>query len=269
MTEKKYSRSVSQLKALSSCGERFRLERLMRYDLPVTPSPWTGLGIALHEAFCDWEKFDRQIDVCEYFLKYYNAYIEDSLEKQPDLEYWVIPPGSKDVKKSIESYRNRGLTKDVPTYRDRCLEAEWEIYTFEDGTKALELEYEIVLNGVTVKGAVDRVQWWPDGRATIEDLKSGNLEYWDQRQIGTYAYALREVYDIPVRWGRYWFTKTDQPSEWYDLARYDTDYLGELYSTLDKVVGQKLFLPNPGDHCKLCSVRPYCRENGWKEIGDQ
>lgn len=239
----------------------------MKAEVPPSPAPWTGLGIAVHQAFCDWEKFDREIDVCEYFEGYYDEYIEESLKLQPDLDLWTIPPNSKDTMKSIASYRKRGLERDVPTYRDRCLEAGWEIYRFDTGEKALELEYEIELDGIPIKGAVDRVQWWPErGYATIEDLKSGNLEEWDRRQLGVYAYALRTVYDIPIRWGRYWFTKTDQPSEWFDLRRYDKNYLISIFNDLDAIIDQRLLLPNPGEHCKLCDVRPWCRELGWEEL---
>lgn len=239
----------------------------MRYDLPVTPAPWTGLGIAVHEAFCEWEKSDRQIDICEYFEVSYDAYISSSREKQPDLELWQIPPGSKDVEKCIKTYRNRGLEKDVPIYRDRCLEAEWEIYKLDDGEKALELEFEIDFDGLVVKGAIDRIQWWPTrGYATIEDTKTGNVEEWDRRQLGLYSFAANEVFQIPVKYSRYWFTKIDRGSQWWDLGNYNYEYLSDIYNTLDSAIDQKMFLPNPGEQCNLCAVRPYCREQGWLEL---
>jgi CRISPR/Cas system-associated exonuclease Cas4 (RecB family) len=236
----------------------------MRKHLPETPAPWTGLGIALHETFCEWEKSEREIDVCEYFETYYDAYISDARLKQPDLDQWQIPPNSKDVEKAITSYRTRGLERDVPTYRDRCLEAEWEIFRFADGELALELPYEIELGGVVVKGYIDRIQWWPDrGYASLEDLKTGNLESWDRRQLGTYSYAAEHAYGIKIPYSRYWFTKTDQPSEWFDMKRYTKGYLDETYRKVDRIISERLFLANPGDHCKLCSVRPYCSELGW------
>lgn len=236
----------------------------MRRDLPETPAPWTGLGIAVHDTFCEWEKSEREIDVLEYFEASYDAYIEDARVRQPDLSFWQIPPGSRDVEKSINNYRERGLTKDVPQYLERCLEADWVIYRFEDGSQALELPYEITLGDIVVKGYIDRIQYWPDrDECTMEDLKTGNLEPWDRRQLGTYTFAAKAVYGIDIKYARYWFTKTDQPSkEWYDMSRYTEEYLTKTYSDVDKIISQKLFLPNPGDHCALCSVKPYCRELG-------
>lgn len=255
---------------MTRCGEAFFLERIMRSHLPDIPAPWTGLGISVHDAFCEWEKSEREIDVLEYFEASYDTYITEARVRQPDLSLWQIPPNSKDVEKSIQFYRNRGLTKDVPIYRDRCLEAEWEIYRFEDGELALELPFEIMLGDVVVKGHIDRIQWWPeDQRASIDDLKTGNLEEWDKRQLGTYSYAAKDFYDIEIPYARYWFTKTDKPSKWFDMSRYTAEYLATIYTTLDTAIENRLYLPNPGDHCKLCSVRPYCRENGWMSLPEE
>jgi CRISPR/Cas system-associated exonuclease Cas4 (RecB family) len=241
----------------------------MKKYLPPRPAAWTGLGIALHETFCEWEKSDRQIDVLEYFEKSFDEYIDNSLKLQPDLDLWQVPPGTKSIKKSIDSYRERGLTKDVPQYLERCLEAEWEIYRFEDGTKAVELEFELDLGDVTIKGGIDRIQWWPELEvATMEDLKSGNVENdeTDKRQLGVYAYAARTVFEVPLESGRYWFTKVDRGSEWFDLTRYTEAYLTDLFAKLDQGIKSGIFLPNPGKNCGLCGVQPYCREQGTKRV---
>lgn len=233
------------------------------------PAPWTGLGLSIHEAFCQWEQTDREEDVLELFLSYYDAWVEKSLEQQPDMSWWVLPPPGKDVKKAIKTYRDRGLERDVPTYRDRCLEADWEIYTFEDGTKALELEFEYDFSGVTIRGYIDRVQWWPTrGYAAIEDLKSGNLEPYDTRQLKTYSFVASKLWDIPINYSRYWYTKTDQPSAWVDVRDLDKleEYLTESFRVTDELINNNLLLPSPGKQCDLCSVKPWCRELGTERI---
>lgn len=240
--------------------------------LPESPAAWTALGLALHETFCEWEKADRQIDTCEYFLNSYDQYIAEFKERQPDLNLWQRPPRTNSTLKHIDSCRQRGIERDVPEYTQRCMEAEWEIYRFEDGTKALELEYEIELNGVAVKCVIDRIQWWPNrGYATIEDLKSGNVDdqEYDRRQLGLYAYAATTVDDIPLKYGRYWFTKVDRGSEWFDLSRYDYNYLSDTFVKLDSAINQKIFLPNPGKHCQMCQVQRFCPEQGNEDINEQ
>lgn len=225
----------------------------------------------MHETFCEWEKSDRQIDTCEYFEARYDAYIDEKMEEQPDLDLWQVPPGSKNTQNVINNYRKRGLERDVPEYTQRCLEAKWEVYRFPNGEKALELDFEVDLSSVTVKGSIDRIQWWPDkGYATIEDLKTGNLDddEWDRRQLGLYAYGARSL-GIPLKYGRYWFTKLDRGSEWFDLTKYDAEFLGKQYAQLDTAIGLRIFLPNPGKQCILCSVKDYCPEQGNQPIPEE
>ncbi len=275
VAEYKRSRSISQLKSLTRCPEAFRIERLHRKEIPERPGVWTALGVAVHEASLFWEMSDRTEDLSVAFETYFDAYIEDAREKQPDLSLWMVPPGSKDVEKSIKTYRERGLTRDIPNLKAFCEgteeePVEWEIYKFDDGSKALELEFEIDFDGLVVKGAVDAVHYWPERDvATLTDWKSGNLEKWDARQLGAYSYALREQYGIEIKHGRYFFTKTNQTSDWFDLTRYDKTYLGDLFRSLDTIVNEGLFLPSPGDVCGICAVKPYCRELGSKQLPEK
>jgi CRISPR/Cas system-associated exonuclease Cas4 (RecB family) len=213
-----------------------------------------------------WEQSDRTEDVFTAFETAYDFYITEARTRQPDLDQWIIPPIAKDVEKSIASYRKRGLEKDVVNYKTFCEEAEWEVYRFPDGEKALELSLEFEVGGILVKGAIDALHYWPDRDViTLTDIKSGNLEEWDARQLGVYAYAVGVQYGLEIKHGRYFFTKSNKIGGWHDLSRYDEPYLSDLFQSLDRVVGEGLFLPSPGDHCKLCGVRPQCREQGDKD----
>ncbi len=273
MTEEKrrYRRSVSQLKTLTRCGEQFRLTRMIRPKLPPRPAPWTMLGNALHEAFVEWERSGREIDVVARFTELYDFEVEEGTREQPDLSLWQLPPNTKSVSSGINNYRKRGIEKDVPLYRQRCLEAEWEVMQLPDGNPALELEFELDLDGVLVPGYIDRIQWWPKLKmAAIEDTKTGsNKTDHDVRQLVLYGLAAQEVYDIDLTHGRYWYTKLDKPGAWHDLRKFDRAYLSDQYRKLDEVVDQGLLLPNPGDHCKLCEVKPYCSELGWMEVPEE
>lgn len=260
---KRRSRSVSQWKSFVRCGESYRIEKLHRREIPDRPAPWLALGVALHSAFELWEASDRTEDVFAVFEAAYDEFIEEAKVRQPDLDLWIIPPIAKDVEKSIASYRKRGLEKDVPNYKTFCEEAEWEVYRFPDGQKALELEFEIDFDGLIVRGAIDALHWWPDqGVTTCTDLKSGNLEKWSVQQLGVYAFAAGDQYGIPIKHSRYFFSKSNQPSDWFDMSRYSREYLGEVFHALDSAINQNLFIPNPGDHCGLCGVKQFCREQG-------
>jgi putative RecB family exonuclease len=270
VSAKRYTRSVGQLKGVTRCGEAFRLSRGIGVPrAPQRPAPWTGLGIALHEAFQRWELSERKDDVVNLFEVAYDAWVASSREKQPNLDLWILPPGTKSTEAGIKNYRKRGVEKDVPIYRDRRLEAEWEILRLPSGEQALELEFEIDLEGVTVKGSIDLIQWWPRlGMAALEDVKTGSPDDDDDyRQLNLYALAAHEVCDIDLTHGRFWYTKLDRPGPWKEMKQ-SRDYLVEQYRKADRIIDEQLFLPRPGKHCGLCDVKPFCSELGWLKPGE-
>ena len=215
-----------------------------------------------HDTVMEWEKSDREIDPFKYFGTKYDAMVVEEWDKQPDEDYWILPPGTKTVKSSIINHRKRGLD-DLVRYVDRCRDASWEL-------SCLEREFEIGIGGVTVRGAVDRILFYPTTEEyLIEDLKTGSPKgEEDVRQLGFYAYVARTLWDIPVLEGRYWFTKLDRGSDVVDLSGFDQGYWERSFERLDAGINQGLFLAQPGYQCGLCSVRPWCSTMGWLQIGD-
>lgn len=258
-----YTRSLSQLKAYSKCGEAFYLERFKRKEIPRRPAAWTILGIALHEAIMQWEKSERELDIIEFFDKEYDSLVEVEWTKQPNERYWILPPRTATVKKSIQSYKERGF-KQLETYLASVDEAPWEI-------SHMEKEFEIDLDGVVVRGAVDRILFYPGtDEYIVEDLKSGSPDdEEDKRQLAFYAFVARTLWDVPVLHGRYWYTKVDRPSDTVDLSKFDKKFWVKIFTDLDDAISREIFLPNPGKNCGLCSVKPWCRTQGWLEIGEE
>jgi putative RecB family exonuclease len=268
--KRRYTRSPSQLKSVTRCGEAFRVSRLVKPRPPARPVAWTILGIAVHDAVMQWEKNDRNADLDVYFQQAWDVAVEEAWRRQPNEKLWMLPPGTKSVKASLENYRRRGMERDIPNYERRCHEAEWEILRLPNGEKALELSFEVDLEGVTVKGQIDRILFYPDsGVVAKEDLKTGSPDDADDvRQLGIYRIGAMECYDIPLTHGRYWYTKLDRPGDWVDLTRYTRKYLAGEYGILDRMIDGGLLLPNPGKVCGLCDVRPWCREMGWLKPGE-
>lgn len=270
--KRKYTRSVSQMKSASKCGEAFAISRGFRGPRPPK-RPWaqTVGGIALHETLVQWERSERSIDPIATFKVEWDKALEESKEDQPNLDLWMKPPGTKYAKKAIDSVYKRFIENDVPNYITRCEEAEWEVYRLDDGELALELEYEIDLDGVPVRGAIDRLQWWPAlEMIAIEDTKSGSpKDEDDPRQLGIYRLAAKECYGIDLTHGRYWYTKVDRGSTWVDLSRFTRKMLETDYNKLDTIIDQDLLLPNPGEQCRVCDVKPYCSIMGWLKTGEE
>lgn len=264
---RRYNRSVSQLKSYSRCGEQFRLERMLRPRLPKRPASWLAGGIAFQSAADDWEKTERRYDLAGMVEEYYWREIDKLKTEQPDLSLWMKPPRST-VEKDIQNRLKRAQESWVPNYLRYAEEAEWEIWHDPFGELALEVEctYELP-SGVSVLLGIDRILYWPTtGKCTVEDIKTGNREE-SFRQIGLYIFVANKLFaddlPAPIEHARYWYAKDGAVSEWETRDRWTDEYLDAEYSSLDRGIQNRVFLSNPGDHCGLCPVQPWCRLKGY------
>lgn len=268
----RYSRSVSQLKSVTRCGESFAISRGFRGPRPPR-RPWaqTVAGTAFHEMIVLWERSGRTLDALALFKQEWEKALAEAKQEQPNLDLWMKPPGTKFTGKAIDTVYKRFVEADVPNYIRRCEEAEWELFKLPDGSPALEIEFEADLDGTPVKGFIDRIQWWPVQRmVAVEDIKTGSPEdEEDGRQLGLYRLGAETALDIDLTHGRYWFTKLDRGSDWVDLRRYDRESLARDYKKVDTIIDQDLLLPNPGKGCVVCDVRPWCSELGWLQPGQE
>lgn len=265
MTEDhRYTRSVSQLKTYTRCSEAYFLERMVKPHLPETPAAWTALGSAFHKAYEGWELSNRTGSLGDVFEAEFPLEIERLKERQPDLTEWQKRPRVHTVERDIELYGELGR-KQAEAYEAHCAEAGWSLFELPNGLPALEVSFELDLEGVPVRGTIDSILEWPDGRVTVRDLKTGNVDE-DNRQLGLYRHVAIDQFGLDLRWGEYWYTKRGVSGGWVDLTRYTKQYLAGAYAALDRGISNRVFLARPGSHCGMCGVKPYCPELGWKQI---
>lgn len=222
------------------------------------------MGVAVHETIVEWEKSGRTLDVVDYYARSYDELTKAAWEDQPDVKLWFLPPNSRNVQKSIQTYRNKGFEQLVD-YVAMAETASWE-------ATSLERAFEIELGDITVRGALDRVLYYPGSEDyVIEDLKTGSPKMEaDFRQLAFYAFVAQFLWDIPVKSGRYWFTKLNRPSEEYQFENklLTYSYWAEAFQNLDTAISLGIFLPNPGEQCGLCAVRPWCSSQGWLDLDE-
>ena len=263
----RYSRSISQLKLWTKCGELFYLERFKRSEMPRRPAAWTILGITLHDTIMEWEKSGRRLDLDEYFDRCYDQEVALQTRIQPNDRYWMLPPRTNSVRKSIIDYKKRGF-KQLEKYVESVRDAPWEVSYLE---KQFTIGFEGNGDPLAVNGGIDRILYFPGtDEYVVEDLKTGSPEdEEDKRQLAFYAFVGRELWGIPVKLGRYWYTKVDRPSETVNLEKYDKNFWARTFQQLDEAISREIFLPSPGKQCFLCSVRPWCSVQGWLNIGEE
>ncbi len=256
-------RSISQLNSYTSCGEAYRLERIER--VPSPPAAWTVRGIAVHETVRHWEASGRQKDPLELLEEEWAKALSSFMEKEPDLEKWIRTPRTKNTENDI-GLRHKDAIQQVQDFvhMAELMSGEWSVRRLADGQLAVELPFEIRLPGCDfdIFGYIDGVlEWSRTGALTLVDYKTGGDAKENLRQLATYRSALKSVYGIDTRYGEYWYTKLNRSSGFKDLSRFDDDYLGRQYATLDRAIEGGIFLPNPSkEGCKFCSVKPFCLE---------
>lgn len=264
---RKHTRSISQFHTYAECGMRFKLERFDK--VPKQPAAWLAQGIALHAGIEFWERSGREpgaLDTTpnEVFASTYDRIIKETLDEWPEYNDW-IKDGNRNTTTSITHRRELGL-KHLDAYIAHALAAEWKIWELPDGEPGVEVGFRMEFNGVPVVGFIDKVIEWPNGAVTPRDYKSGAPPA-SPMQLGVYAVALNRMFNLGFTHGDYWtgsvVKKTGEikgalPS--IDLTRYTPHYLGDLFEGLEKGISSGIFLPNPGDHCRICPVQRSCPE---------
>lgn len=254
-------RSVSQLLKYSRCSEDYRLS----YVDKVTswrPAAWLAQGTAFHETVQQYEESGRYPEF-DFGLTYelvYDREIESFKAREPDLALWLKAPKTS-TQDDIAARRIRGVEQ-LKNYVQFTVDSPFGIKPIDDFNLGLELPFEVMIGEVLVKGAIDQVLLDFEG-VEVRDLKTGNRES-AFIQLGVYVLVVEKIFGWPVTKASFYYAKDNKvvTLSRKDLDRYDEGYLSELFSSLEKGIQNKIFIPNPGGHCTLCPVKDNCREMG-------
>lgn len=264
-------RSVSQLTTYTQCGEAYRLERVAR--APQRPAAWFMHGSAFHHAIEEYELSNREMtveQVTQAGYLYYDEAIAEALEEEPDYNNWMTG-GHRKGETDIELRREK-VAEQVGIYIQYA-EAhadEWRIYPIGPRGKAVELELNMSFGGVTVKGFIDQVREYRDGRLMPVDLKSGTKEPVSGFQLAVYAQAINEYVGVLPTSGAFFMPKLKQNGSlvgdvYRDLSPWDRPTIDRMFSDFDKAERAGIYIPSPGDMCRVCGVAESCSIMGTPE----
>lgn len=259
--EPRKHRSVSQLTKYRECGELYRLTYVDKVG-GWKPAAWLAQGKAFHEAIQQWEESGRspRLDVASAYRLSYDQHIAQMTQEEPNLNNW-LKALRVDTYADIANRREKGVEQ-VLGYVDYANNNEFQIADIDDYTLAIEMTFEVEIGNVLIKGAIDQVLVHPDGYE-VRDLKTGNRQS-SALQLGVYKVALEKIFGWPVVKGSYYYAKDNKvltiPKQ--EMDRWTEKYLAELFEELERGIDNKVFLPNPGGQCLMCSVKKFCRELG-------
>lgn len=252
---------MSQLGTYSKCGEAYYLEKIVK--APQVPAAWFIQGTAFHSSVEEWENSGRTLDAedisATYFFEWDTEFQKYS-EQEPNLAVWRTG-GRVKPEDDIARRKVRGHQQ-VMDYLTWAVNSGWSPVPLGDGY-ANEVPFDITLGGIRVIGSIDQVmQHRETGAMIVRDLKTGTSLPATPIQLGVYNVALQHEWGFAPGWGDFYMAKNTAPTAPYDLSVYTDELLGERFSTMDRGVQNKVFLPNPGDACRTCGVSLFCSEVG-------
>ncbi len=244
-----------------TCGERYRLHRIER--TPEAPSTWFFSGLAFHAAIEAWERCGRDMLIAEaqdIYRARFARYVEDADATMPRSR-WLFG-GRWGVDKDLASRLAAG-PEWVAAYCAYAIESPYSIWTLPDGEPAVEVPFTWFLDGpdgpIKIVGAIDQVLTM-DGRTPclIRDLKTSTKDPAGARQLGLYRHGFAATYGQRVNAGDYYMAKRGRPTAPIDLTSYDIAEATREFVALETGIKNKIFISDPGDHCRPCSVRYAC-----------
>lgn len=251
-------RSVSQHNTFHRCAWSYKLQRIDK--VWQRPASWLSQGLGVHVAMEEWEKSDRTLTTQELVRVYQEEFIRsvnEQAEETPNFDCWFGSgpySGPVDIERRFEIGEQQLLTLvqyslDHPDTR---------VWTTPDGDKALELEFEVELGGVKVKGFIDQIVERSDGELVVRDIKTGSKPG-DAFQLATYSEAVRILHGVAPRYGDYFMGKTGKPTKPIPITDEDRAAVHDSFRELEELIQAGDFQPNPSrSTCTMCSVKTSC-----------
>jgi putative RecB family exonuclease len=251
-------RSVSQLKLYERCPHAYRLSKIDK--VWKRPAAWLAQGSAVHEAGEVWEKSGRTLTLEEaqdVFRESYARHVNEACVETPDFTQWFASGpyhGQLDIERRFDIGLDQ-VAKLLAWYDSHPQEVIW---IAPDGTPGIELDFDIDLDGVLVRGYIDAIIK-DAGELVVRDLKTGNHPG-DDFQLAVYAVAVGVKYGIdPPLVGDYWMGKSGKATELFDLSLWTRERVSERFRWLEDNIQAGNFEADPEpSKCRFCDVSWAC-----------
>ncbi|WP_424216379.1 PD-(D/E)XK nuclease family protein (plasmid) [Streptomyces sp. BI20] len=255
--EKPAHRSVSQLTSWLSCGEAYRLQRIEK--APQLQAAWFAQGLAIHAAVEAYELSGRRLTLAEALdvaREQWAAETAKMYAADPNLDNWLR--GGKKSTEDDLTQRFQKVYEHVEGYIRWCetnRDHEW-LYVFPDGKPGVEVPFEIIVNGVPVKGAIDLIIETSNG-IKLRDVKTGTKIPPSPIQLAVYRWAVKELTGQLPYEADYFMTKDFRPSKPVNVSHYTREMVETWFRNFETGVQNEVYVPNPGQ-CFPCTVKNAC-----------
>jgi hypothetical protein len=242
--------SYSSFNTWLECGWKYKLTKML--EVPEKHAVWFTGGSAVHKAT---EYYDQGVstDIDTVWNKAWFEQVKEDEELHGDMNTWEFRS-----KEDMSWWYGEGWWMLDRWVKFR--EGGWNVY--ED---FIEKQYQISIEGTTVKLAIDRVLTDYDGNRVLVDIKTGASSQRHPLQLAVYAWALAKQ-GVTVDKAGFWDARTGHIALW-DLDHLQPDRVEEILNGFDVMRKTDVFLPNMNS-CGRCGLLSYCKwMNGNKSKG--
>ena len=261
--------SYSSLNTYLSCGEKFRLQRVV--TTPEAPAFWFPGGTAVHTGT---EIYDLAIEVdgathsdaVLSAVKGFHHKFDEELARYDDAN-----PGATWKAGGRKTIANPAGENEAWWRTDGPVQvgnyAAWRhdttdlvIWRTPTGEPAIELAFETFFAGDTtpIHGYIDRIMADPGGNLYVVDIKSGSRVPSDLTQLAVYATAVETAYDVRPQFGAYYMTRKAALTPAMDLNRWNARMLSPWFNGAKEGIEAERFIPRLSMDCSYCSVADFC-----------
>lgn len=240
----------SKISAFTSCPLAFRFAVIDR--LPEAPSLPAVRGTLVHRAlqglFTYLDQGERTRAAAQHHLSLALSHLAEEEEF---------------VGLGLDDEGREGLMREATVLLDRYFEIEDPNAVRPVG---LELDLQVRLDGLSLRGIIDRLDILPDGRFAVVDYKTGRaprIEQSKSRLSGVHLYALlcEEVLGqrpavVRLLYLRDRVVVSGEPSD--TSMRGVRQRAGGVWRAIERACEQGDFRPSPSALCGWCSFRQLC-----------
>lgn len=246
--------SPSKITSFTNCPLAFRFSVVER--LPEPPSPAAVKGTLVHRAlellYGEYERGTRDRDAARSAL---------------DRAWSEMTPTEEIEDLDLDAAARAGFVADAGVLLDRYFEIE-DPNAVRDVGRELSLSTEI--DGVTVRGIIDRLDELEDGTLAVVDYKTGRAPRFEQQRsrlspVQLYALLCEAVLGrrpsvVRLMYLRDRVVVSASPTD--QTIRASRQRATGVWSAIERACRDRDFRPNPSGLCKYCSFQQFCPSFG-------
>lgn len=274
--------SPSQIGSLLTCGEQFRLNRVVR--VPERPNYGGIGGSAVHRMTEDIDRANWEAEFGEgattqvhEWEHYWQEALDEAKERNPEFDPEDYYRGGRASKlwpnKEDPSWWAHHGPKFVKAWQMWLLHHEFSIWEYPDHNGELQPGIEVEVEAyfepepdriwgekpVRVVSIIDRVLVDSDGGLRILDLKSGSMTDAWPRQLILNNLGLVHTHGERATHAAYWKARQGEVPTWHDLSAYSDAWVWQQVVHARTIRDNQLFIAQPNNLCNsACGVREHC-----------